>query len=134
LRSADSLSAYRRSYHEQPQIDAVLNLLLHDEGNPRSLAFQLGRLQKRVRALPHEEGVRMTEEQRLVLDAVHRLQLSRLGDLVAFDAERPSRLVLDRQLSDIAALLQATSSAVTKDYFADLRGPRQLLNDAEDAT
>jgi len=133
LRSADSLRAYRRSYHDQPHIDAVLNLLLHDEGNPRSLAFQLGQLQARVDALPHEEGVRMTEEQRLVLDAVHRLQLSRLEDLVAFDVKRPSRLALDGQLSDIAALLHAVSAALTKAYFADLRGPRQLLNGAEDA-
>jgi len=134
LRSADSLRAYRHSYHDQPQIGAALNLLLHDDGNPRSLAFQLGQLQARVVALPHEEGLRMTEEQRLVLDAVHRLQLSRLEELVAFDAERPSRLVLDGQLSDSATLLRTTSSALTKDYFADLRGPQQLLNDAADAT
>jgi uncharacterized alpha-E superfamily protein len=133
LRSADSLRAYRRGYHDQPQIDAVLNLLLHDDGNPRSLAFQLGQLQGRVDALPHDEGVRMTEQQRLVLDAVHRLQLSRLEELVVFDAERSSRLVLDRLLNDIAGLLRATSGAVATDYFADLRGPRQLLDDSEDA-
>jgi uncharacterized circularly permuted ATP-grasp superfamily protein/uncharacterized alpha-E superfamily protein len=133
LRNADSLQAYRRVHHDQPQIDAVLDLLLHDDGNPRSLAFQLHRLQERVEALPRDEGVRVTEEQRLVLDAVHRLQLSRMKELVAFDAERPSRLLLDRLLNDIAVLLRATSRAVATGYFADLRGPRQLVPEEESA-
>ena len=133
LRGADSLRAYRRAYHDQPQIDAVLNLVLHDERNPRSLAFQLGRLQKRMDALPREEGVRMTEEQRLVLDAHHRLKMSRLEELVAFDADQPNRRLLDGLLIDVATLLRAAAGTVTTDYFADLRGPRQLLDDKEDA-
>jgi uncharacterized alpha-E superfamily protein len=133
LRSADSLQAYRRGYHDQPQVGAVLNLLLHDEGNPRSLAFQLGQLRERVDALPHDDGERISEEQRLVLDALHHLQLSRLEELVAFDAQRHSRVVLDRLLSDMAALLRAAANVVGTDYFADLRGPRQLLNGEEDA-
>jgi len=132
LRSADSLQAYRRVHHDQPQIYAVLDLLLHDDGNPRSLAFQLSQLQERVDTLPRDEWVRVTEQQRLVLDAVRRLQLPRLKELVAFDADRPSRLILDRMLNDIAVLLRATSRAVAADYFADLRGPRQLVQDGED--
>lgn len=132
LRSADSLRAYRRAYHGQPQIDAVLNLLMHEPGNPRSLAFQLNELKARVDALPRDEGLRMTEQQRLVLDATQRLQLSRLEELVAFDSERPSRLRLDRLLGDIAGLLRSVSDAVSSDYFADLRGPRQLSDDLEE--
>ena len=131
LRNTEALQAYRRTHHDRPQIETVLNLLLHDGENPRSLAFQLRQLLERVDSLPRDEGIRVTEEQRLVLDAVHRLQLSRMKELLALDAERPSRLILDRLLNDIAVLLRATARAVASGYFADLRGPRQLLPDEE---
>jgi hypothetical protein len=75
----------------------------------------------------------MTEEQRLVLDALHRLRLSRLAELVALEAKPPVRLALDRLLIDVAARLRDASATLAADYFADLRGPRQLLNDEEDA-
>jgi uncharacterized circularly permuted ATP-grasp superfamily protein/uncharacterized alpha-E superfamily protein len=133
LRSADSLRAYRRAYHGQPLIAPVLNLLLQEPANPRSLVFQLKQLKELVDALPRDEDVRMTEQQRLVLDALRRLQLARLEDLVQFDSARPSRTQLDQLLGGIAGLLRSTSDALASDYFADLRGPRQLTEEVEES-
>ena len=41
LEIADSVMTYRRRYFSQPQWAPALDLLLADEANPRSLAFQI---------------------------------------------------------------------------------------------
>jgi len=65
--ATESLMAYQRAYHERPRIDAVLALLLLDETNPRSLAFQLGEIQRAIAALAHDDArVELAEEERLV--------------------------------------------------------------------
>ena len=44
LEMADSSITYRSRYLTSLQVDLVLDLLLVDEANPRSIAFQLARL------------------------------------------------------------------------------------------
>src|SRR5258706_444489 len=44
LEIADSVMTYRRRYFAQPQWPTVLDLLLTDETNPRSLVFQINSL------------------------------------------------------------------------------------------
>jgi uncharacterized alpha-E superfamily protein len=53
LEIADSVMTYRRRYFAQPQWPAALDLLLADETNPRSLAFQLCALADHAANLPH---------------------------------------------------------------------------------
>jgi uncharacterized circularly permuted ATP-grasp superfamily protein/uncharacterized alpha-E superfamily protein len=52
LEIADSSLTYRRRYFAQAQLPGVLDLLLMDAGNPRSLAFQLKELVEHVRNMP----------------------------------------------------------------------------------
>ena len=58
LEIADSVMTYRRRYFAQPQWPAVLDLLLTDEGNPRSLAFQVDALADHATNLPREAASR----------------------------------------------------------------------------
>ena len=51
LEVADSAITYRRRYMTSLQVSAVADLLLADETNPRSLAFQLVRLQEHLTLL-----------------------------------------------------------------------------------
>ncbi len=44
LTAAESIITYRRRYRSRAQLETVLELLLLDAGNPRSLAYQLERL------------------------------------------------------------------------------------------
>src|SRR6201999_3066564 len=44
LTSAESIITYRRRYQSRAQLETVLDLMLIDPGNPRSLGFQLDRL------------------------------------------------------------------------------------------
>lgn len=54
LEIADSVMTYRRRYFAQPQWPATVDLLLADETNPRSLAFQIQALADHAANLPRE--------------------------------------------------------------------------------
>src|SRR5262249_6927726 len=51
LEIADTSMTYRRRYFAAPQLPGVLEMLLRDETNPRSLAFQVKLLSEHSRAL-----------------------------------------------------------------------------------
>jgi len=48
----DATIAYRARYRSQPEWAAVADLLVHDESNPRSVAWLLARLAEHTRGLP----------------------------------------------------------------------------------
>jgi uncharacterized circularly permuted ATP-grasp superfamily protein/uncharacterized alpha-E superfamily protein len=52
----ESLVAYRRQYRSDVELSAVIELLVGDDANPRSLAFQLDRLREHVASLMWREG------------------------------------------------------------------------------
>ncbi len=52
LEVADSAMTYRSRYQTSVQTPLVLDLLLRDEANPRSVAFQLAELGERLASLP----------------------------------------------------------------------------------
>lgn len=54
LEVADSLMTYRSRYLANLQLSAALDLLLTDETNPRSLAYQLVQLAEHVERLPRQ--------------------------------------------------------------------------------
>jgi len=57
LEIADSVMTYRRRYFAQPQWPAVLDLMLADDTNPRSLAFQLVALTGHASNLPRDSNM-----------------------------------------------------------------------------
>lgn len=65
LEIADSTMTYRRRYFSEPDIASVLELLLLDETNPRSFAFQLNEIGEHIRAFPAtQDGGRDLPEER----------------------------------------------------------------------
>ena len=58
----ESLVAYRRRYRSDIELAAVLDLLVHDDANPRSLSFQLDRMREHVASLGWERGVALVEQ------------------------------------------------------------------------
>ena len=52
LTATESLVEYRRRYRSDLALDAIVDLLLVDDANPRSLAFQLDRLTEDLAGLP----------------------------------------------------------------------------------
>ena len=60
LEISDSVMTYRRRYFTEASVPGMLEMLLLDVTNPRSLAFQLARIEEHARELPegaHRDGV-----------------------------------------------------------------------------
>ena len=117
LEIADSLMTYRRRYFAQPQWPALLDLLLGDDSNPRSLAFQFQALAEHSANLPHENGAGLGRDSEHITGA---LELLRRADYQAL-AEAPSSGTaagLSELLVGMTAALRGFSDALTHHYFS----------------
>lgn len=118
----------RRRYRGQIEIPQALELLIIDTSNPRSLLFQLEKLQDHIGELPHL-GVETRElfpEQRAALEAITTLRLSRLVELSEINSEN-KRVELDQMLSRICHLVSEIGVVVSDKYFDHRVGPQQLV-------
>jgi uncharacterized alpha-E superfamily protein len=105
-----------------------LALLLLNETNPRALAFQLASLEKHLAALPRDSNtLQLSEEARSVLEAATAVRLSDLAKLATSGPGGKLRGGLDQFLVRVEHLLRNASDALGRDYFADARGPQQLI-------
>lgn len=126
LETSDNLICYRQHYRNNMELSAFLELLLLDENNPRSLAYQTARLQEHAAKLPRDTtGGRLTLEQRLALEAATALRLVALEALASVTASG-ARQALDQLLARLNHLLLALSDAVTAAYFRHESAPQPL--------
>ena len=128
LAAAESLITYRSRYRAALHFPTVLELLLLDEHNPRSLLYQLKRLEEQIRVLPREKvGYRLSEEEQLILEALTQLQLSNTVDLSERSEHTTQRKGLEKLLVRLAQILIAISDVLTQTYFSHVQGPQQLF-------
>jgi len=81
LEVSDSIMTYRARYRTAFQLAPALDLLLMDESNPKSLAFQLSQLAAHVEHLPRQSERRFSSpEERMALEM---LTTTRLLDLTS---------------------------------------------------
>jgi uncharacterized circularly permuted ATP-grasp superfamily protein/uncharacterized alpha-E superfamily protein len=126
LDTSDNLICYRQHYRNNMELGAFLELLLLDENNPRSLAYQTARLQEHVTKLPRDKaGGQLSLEQRLALEASAALRLAGLDELTAV-AGSGARQNLEQLLARLNDLLGALSDAVTAAYFRHESAPQPL--------
>ena len=127
LAAAESLITYRSRYRAALHFPTVLELLLLDEDNPRSLLYQFKRLQEQIRVLPREKlGYRLSEEEQLILEALTQLQLSNTLDLAERSEHTTQRNGLEKLLVRLAQILVDTSDVLTHTYFSHIQRPQQL--------
>src|SRR5436853_5006090 len=82
LQIADSAITYRSRYPTVLQTELILQLLLADESNPRSVGFQLATLLHQINRLQeNEEGNQNPTERELAANAVSLVRSSRMLDL-----------------------------------------------------
>ncbi|HOB61488.1 MAG TPA: circularly permuted type 2 ATP-grasp protein [Candidatus Competibacteraceae bacterium] len=129
LTITDNLTAYRRRYRSALHPTAIIDLLLFDEGNPRSVGYQLRRLQRNIGRLqqPKNSPYRSAEE-RLILQATTTLQLADIKALatLSHDSTRSSA-ELSRLLDDVQEPVLTLSDAITHSHFSHAEVPQQLI-------
>ncbi len=117
LELADSFITYRSRYRMSPVLSLVLDLLLADESNPRSTAFQLIAIREHLEALPRAATDRgRSEEQRQALALLTQVQLADVGTIasVGKNGRRNTLIsVLEQQVSGLPEL----SEMITRRYF-----------------
>lgn len=117
LEVSDSLMTYRGRYRSSFQLAPVLDLLLADEGNPKSLAFQFNQLASHVDQLPHQDERRFaSKEERTVLEMQTAI---RLFDLSVIDCgkELSGITVLTTFLTTIEAQLKEFAEQVSAHFL-----------------
>nr|WP_224745800.1 circularly permuted type 2 ATP-grasp protein [Neiella litorisoli] len=126
LLSHEVLISYRRLYGARMGVQSSLDLLMLDMSNPRSLSFQLEKLQEHLQALPRQHDTRheLPAEQRAALDASMQIKMTTLTALSA--RENGRRQQLEKTLSRLNQLLDSVSNFMSDKYF-DHREPSQQL-------
>jgi uncharacterized circularly permuted ATP-grasp superfamily protein/uncharacterized alpha-E superfamily protein len=126
LDASDNLICYRQQYRSYFELPSFLELLLLDENNPRSLTYQIMRLQEHVAKIPSENSEqRLSNAQRLTLEAGTLIKLATLDSLMEISASG-MREHLDQQLSRLYYLLSTLSEAISTEHFRHDSGPQPL--------
>jgi len=111
---------YRRRYRGAPTLGAVIDLVLADPINPRSIVFQIDRIAADLAALP---GAEVTSRPVRALDvlrtAVRRLEP---GDVDTESGRADLRVVLDTVLDDLGRL----AAAVVETHLSGPGGTQPL--------
>jgi uncharacterized circularly permuted ATP-grasp superfamily protein/uncharacterized alpha-E superfamily protein len=122
LVTAESSVTHRRRYRGSVRPGGVLELLLTDADNPRSLAFGLEQVAEHLGGLPASTG--STRPERLVADLRAELADTDIATLVAIGGE--SRPNLDAFLAQFVAQLTRLGEAVTEVHLTSGPAPRPI--------
>lgn len=126
LEVMDGRITYRSRYLADLHPRLVLDLLVFDETNPRSLAFQLTQLAKEIHRLPKSPTeVGLNASQTAILRATSELHLCDAERLVAVPAADQQRDSLETLLDRQAEYLKETSLAIVRGYLVLSRGAKQ---------
>jgi uncharacterized alpha-E superfamily protein len=113
----DSAMTYRRLHFARPVLAPLLDLLLLDERNPRSVAFQLRELAQLVRHLPEDNTSASSNAERALMDTVQ-------SHLIAFPltklADHTESLIENLNLlcDSLVESLQTLSDTITEHFFS----------------
>lgn len=128
LETADSIMTYRSRYLSSLQLPAVLDLLLTDETNPRSVVYQLAAVASHVDALPRDaQPTEYAREQRLAMTALHTVRMidiHAVADAHALGDAGPMIRALDAVLKMIPEL----SDAISHRYLIHAGPTHQLMD------
>ncbi|NJN53061.1 MAG: alpha-E domain-containing protein [Gammaproteobacteria bacterium] len=119
LELGDCEMTYRSRYKATPQLPAVLDLLLTDDSNPRSLAFQFDEIGEHLALMPLEQkGGLLSTSQRTVIAVRSELQLADVVKLATVKTKAGRRTHLARLLDRVEEGADELSEVITLTYFS----------------
>jgi uncharacterized circularly permuted ATP-grasp superfamily protein/uncharacterized alpha-E superfamily protein len=122
---ADSTMTYRGRYKAVPQLPAVLDLLLADDSNPRSVIFQIVQMEEHMKVLPLEQQQVPISPGRKAIAALRiDLTLADMYRLSAVKSRAGLRSHLDRLTRRIEEGVDELSEIVARTYFSHSLGQR----------
>ncbi|WP_369692208.1 alpha-E domain-containing protein [Formosa haliotis] len=130
LTSHESLNIYRYSYRSYLSTENVINLILLDKEYPKSLTYQIKRIQKDINKLPHSDAVNQsTDCQEFISEAYHKIKNLEITSLLELGTDAVIiRQNLDDALTELSDLLHETSLAISDTYFNHAYQQKQLVN------
>jgi len=109
---------YRGRYKSTFQLAPVLDLLVADESNPKSLAFQLSQLADHVKHLPQQSERRFScAEERIALEMLTSVRLLDLTGMQC-GADEPEHELFATFLSSMETLLKEFAQHVSGHYLS----------------
>jgi uncharacterized alpha-E superfamily protein len=126
LEVAESSITYRRRYMSSLQAAPLLDLLLLDESNPRSLAFQLVALADNVEHLPQNDShPRRPPEQRIMMAVLTHLRLTDI-EVLARPTDEGVRQHLVDWLVWLSEQLPLLSDTIAQNFLTHVAASRHL--------
>ncbi len=115
---ADSTMTYRTRYKALPDVPRVLDLLMADDANPRSIVYQCVSLDDHIDALPsRNEGEGLGRAKKLALGLKTDLLLVDVERVGALQEDSGKRAELETLLQRLDGALEDLSDAVGLLYF-----------------
>jgi uncharacterized alpha-E superfamily protein len=128
LEVGDSLMTYRSRYLSHLQQAPVLDLLMTDETNPRSLAYQFAALHEHVENLPRDRSQpQRGPDQRIVMSLLHSVRMVDVETLCELE-QNHRRTHLERFLARLGQQLPKLADVIAHRYLIHT-GPPQRLSD-----
>nr|WP_246347237.1 circularly permuted type 2 ATP-grasp protein [Desulfurispira natronophila] len=127
LVTCESLITYRRRYRSALHLPGVLELVILDGVNPRSLSYQIQTLQSHIEKLPRQRpSTRLDQDQRLILEISTDLRLAMDYELAQVQADTDLRQ-LDTLMLRIDEKLAQLSDTINRTFFRHASTRRQLV-------
>lgn len=128
LELGDSAMTYRTRYITAPRLAPVLDLLLTDESNPRSVAFQVVALGGHLQALPRPTDQAVLRREEYLIESLRsRIRLADLQSLADDRADNGHRETLWAFLEKIEEDALEFSEALGRQYFTHVQVNRSVF-------
>lgn len=128
LRTNQLISTYRYKYRTYLNLEHALHLLLFDENNPRSIAYQLQKLTIYLKNLSFDEEEEVFgKDQKYVLEANTKLLIADPSELLMNTNENFVREKLELLLSELGELIAQCASAINQKYFSHSTEVKNLV-------
>lgn len=128
LNSNECMMNYRFKYRAPLQLPLILELMLLDPNNPRSLIYQVERLKNYLSNLPKiYAGYAMARHEKLSLEAFTKIKLADKDYLSILNEATQRYQNLENFLTEINQLLHEVYSTVSTTYFKHAQVQQQLF-------
>jgi uncharacterized alpha-E superfamily protein len=120
LRCNESLVTYRYQYRSNLELPGVLNLLLSTEANPRSLIYQILKIDDHFKDMAAQEFGQTRELppiRKKLLEAITKTRLCDIEELCILNQRNNRYTNLILFLDEIVKLIQETSTIISEDFF-----------------